>query len=67
MAIRWGQIMLVPEIHRVTTVMPVERAREILSHKPDVLVIFTTGSRPNQIVRERAVLAGIPIHDIWVK
>jgi hypothetical protein len=66
MALEWGRNMLVREIHRVTTVMPVERARAILDHKPDVLVCFTTGSRANQIVLDRAALSGVPVHHISV-
>jgi hypothetical protein len=66
MAIQWGVTMLVPEIHRITEVMPVARAKLILDHRPDVLVCFTTGSRPNQIVLDRAALIGLPVHHIKI-
>ena len=67
MAIKWGTLMLVPEIHRVTVVMPVERARAILDHRPDVMVCFRTESRANEIARHAAEMAGVPVVDIWVK
>ncbi len=67
MAIKWGTLMLVPEIHRITEVMPVQRAREIIGHRPDIMLFFRSESRANVIARSAAEMAGIPVIDIWVK
>ena len=64
-AAEWGGLNLVP-VTVISTVMPVERARHFLDQSPDKLILFSSGSPANVVLRDKFAARLLPIVEIQI-